>query len=335
MPMPTGENQYSVNRKYIWFGTTKKMEWLPMPSSGMSAATQGFSETGVYENGTGWGMRSKGSHRIYEFEFGVREASGYNGLDKYNQFASGYYGSYPQVSGGRGTDLMLFADPATFDQNVLPPQWATPMLALQKDSFHHIGQYVSRAATPTNVYDQPIVTLTYAVDATSHTQAWLSPRRRVIIPVPPTHKLSFGWSGTRTGGAGIGYSTYNTNGTITDVATPVAPINNGTLAPRIGTLEVSGASVFAVELYLKGTAAAQTVSITSMMAELVPLWETTSVNGHNAGTHIAGLGHTGCMFADEAVVENYVMIDPYFGRNVHMKGLSTTLKEVGASGVAA
>lgn len=335
MPMPAGEDQYSVNRRYIWFGTTRKMEWLPMPSSGMGAATNSNVESGTYENGGGWAVRSPGSHRQYAFEFGVREAAGANGLDKYNQYASGYYSSFPSAPGSRGTDYMLFADPATFDQNVLPPHWATPALALQNDSWHHIGQYVSRAATPANVYDQPPVTLTYSVDATSHTLAWLNPRRRVIVPIPPTHRLSFGWSGTRTGSAGIGYSLYNNNGTITDVATPVAPINNGTLAPRIGTLEVSGATAYAVEFYLKGTAAAQTVSITSMMAELVPLWETTQPNGHSGGQHIAGKGHTGCMFVDDAIVESYQMVDVYSGRSVHYKGLSTTLKEVGAWGAVA
>lgn len=331
MPMPAGENQYSVNRKYIWFGNTRKMEWLPMPSSGMSAAWQGHSESGTYENGLGWGYRSRGAHRVYQFEFGPREASGYNGLDKYNQFATGYYGSFPTTSSTRGTDLMLFADPATFDQNVLPPHWATPALALQGNAWHHIGPYVSRAATPANSYDQPPVTLTYNVTASTHLDSMYSPRRRVIIPIPPTHRLSFGWSGTRTGAAGIGYSTYNNNGTITDVATPVSPANNGTTVNRIGTLEVSGATAYAVEFYLKGTGV-QTISITSMMAELVPLWETTQLPGHNAGTHIAGMGHTGCMFQDEAIVETYEMFD--LGRTLHYKGLSTTLKEVGAAGVA-
>lgn len=325
----------SASRKYIWFGTTRKMEWLPMPSSGIAVSTNANVESGTYENGGGWGTRSVGSHRQYAFEFGAREASGANGLDKYNQYAGGYYGSFAQTSGTRGTDYMLFADPATFDQNILPPQWASPALAVAGNSWHHIGQYVSRAATAANAYDQPPVTVTYSVDASTHLSSMLNPRRRVIIPIPPTHRLSFGWSGTRTGAAGIGYSLYNHNGTITDVTTPVAPINNGTLAPRIGTLEVSGQTAYAVEIYLKGTAAAQTISITSMMAELVPLWEPTQPNGHSGGQHVAGKGHTGCIFADDAIVESYQMIDTYSGRSVHYKGLSTTLKEVGAWGAVA
>lgn len=325
----------SASRRCVWFGTTSRMTWLPMPSSGMAVSTNANVESGIYENGGGWGFRSAGSHRQYAFEFGPREASGVNGLDKYNQYASGYYASFAQTPGGRGTNYMLFADPAIFDQNVLPPHWASPALALAGDSWHHIGPYSSRAATPANTYDQPPATLTYSVDASTHLASMLNPRRRVIIPIPPTHRLSFGWSGTRTGSAGIGYSLYNHGGTITDVATPVAPINNGTLPGRIGTLEVSGQTAYAVEIYLKGTAAAQTISITSMMAELIPLWEPTRADGHSAGQHVAGKGHTGCMFADDAIVESYEMIDTYSGRSVHLKGLSTTLKEVGAWGAVA
>lgn len=325
----------SASRRCVWFGTTSRMTWLPMPSSGMAVSTNANVESGIYENGGGWGFRSAGSHRQYAFEFGPREASGVNGLDKYNQYASGYYASFAQTPGGRGTNYMLFADPAIFDQNVLPPHWASPALALAGDSWHHIGPYSSRAATPANTYDQPPATLTYSVDASTHLASMLNPRRRVIIPIPPTHRLSFGWSGTRTGAAGIGYSLYNHGGTITDVATPVAPINNGTLPGRIGTLEVSGQTAYAVEIYLKGTAAAQTISITSMMAELIPLWEPTRADGHSAGQHVAGKGHTGCMFADDAIVESYEMIDTYSGRSVHLKGLSTTLKEVGAWGAVA
>lgn len=329
MPMPTGENQFSVNRRYLWFGNTKKMDWLPMPTSGMPVSRTGYTENGVYENGGGWGFRSAGSHAQYQFDFEVREASGYNGLDKYTQFASGYYGGFAQASGARGTDLMLFADPATFDQNVLPPHWATPMLALQDNAWHHIGPYSARANTIANSYDQPSVTVSYAVDASTHFASMTSPRRRVIVPIPPTHKLSFGWSGTRSGTSGVGYSTYNNNGTITDFAAPIAPINTGATANRIGTVEVSGATAYAAEFYLKGTAAAQTISVVSMMAQLIPLWETTDATGGNGGAHIQGLGHTGCIFASDANVEDYKMIDTQFGRHVHYKGMSTTLKEVG------
>lgn len=330
LPTETGDGLNAV-RRYLWFGNTQKMQWLPMPSTGMGKSNTFNTESGTYENGGGWGRRSGGSHKVYGFEFGVREASGANGLDMYTQYASGYYGSFPQSSGTRGSDLMYFADPSTFDQNVLPPHWATPALALQGDSFHHIGPFASRANTLANTYDQPPVTVTYSVTATTHSDSWTSPRRRIIIAIPPTHRFSFGWSGTRTGAAGIGYTLYNHNGTRTDVATPIGPINNGTLPARIGSLEVSGQTAYAVELYLKSDSS-RGVSIVSMMGQLIPEWNLTEPTGGQGGRHIQGLGHTGCMFVDEAIVESYQMIDTYQGRSVHLKGLSTTLKEVGAWG---
>jgi hypothetical protein len=57
-----------------------------------------------------------------------------------------------------------------------------------------------------------------------------------------------------------------------------------------------------------------------MMAQLWPTGFTPPLST-TGGNFIAGQGHRGLKFADDAVVESYVMV------NRHLKGLSTTLVE--------
>ena len=313
MPYPPGYDQYSVNRRFIWFGTTQKFQWLPMPSSGAQVVSARYSESGVYENGGGWVDRSNGSHRVYAFDFGVREASYYGGLDLYEKYASGFY----------GTGLIHWADPAEFALNLCPPQWASPTLVLNNNSWHHIGTYASDAATATNSYDQPARTITYSVNSSTEVYGRTSSRLSFTIPIPPTHKLVFGWSGARSNAnVGIGYTTY-LDGIATDVATPIAPLAN-TGPWRLSTT-LSGASYDAVRFYLKGTSTPQTVSVTSMMAQLVPIAATADLMGGQGGNHIIGRGSTGCRFDDDAATESYIAFDT----TRHLKGLSTSLRETG------
>lgn len=313
MPYPPGFDQYSVNRRFIWFGTTQKFQWMQMPSSGVQVTSARYTDSGVYENGGGWVDRSNGSHRVYAFDFAAREAAYYGGLDLYEKYASGFYGD----------QLMHWADPAEFNLNLCPPQWASPALALNDNSWHHIGTYASDAATAANSYEQPSRTVTYTVTADTETYGRTSSRLSFTVPIPPTHKLVFGWSGARSNSSvGIGYTTY-LNGVATNVATPIAPLTT-TASTRMNTT-LSGATYDAVRFYLKGTATTQTASIASMMAQLVPIAATADMAGGQGGIHIMGRGSTGCRFDDDASAESYILFDS----NRHLKGLSTSLRETG------
>jgi len=325
--IPEGENAVTVNNRYVWFGNTQKMQWLPMPSSGMQVRSNVVSEVDILENGGSSGFTSAGYHRSYDFDFGIREASGAQGLDMYHRYATGYYNKITRTSGERGTLLNLFADPSLFDQNILPPHWASPLLAINNNTWHHIGEYVDWVETAANTHDQPSVSLIYSVDQNSGINYPFSPRKSVYLAIPPTHRFSFGWSGESSdAGAGFGYTTWK-DGVMTEssvVVPPLDPAGN----QRIGSLEVSGQDADVIQIYQVGSAPGQTITVASMMAQLIPLSEATDATGGMGGKHIFGLGNSGCIFDGEARTESYIQMET----GKHYKGLSFTLTEVGSWG---
>lgn len=108
-------------RKKMWFGNETHFQWVPVPTSGMEAQNIGFFGQLDYQNGRAGIVRSMQTHKEFNMEFPLQEASGLEGLDVFNKYASGFYGdldSYP----------LFFADPMNYDQNLFPPGWASPGL---------------------------------------------------------------------------------------------------------------------------------------------------------------------------------------------------------------
>jgi hypothetical protein len=140
--------------------------------------------------------------------------------------------------------------------------------------------------------------------------------------IPPGYRLLFGWSGSVVGTGGISVRGI----TVADGATAAAAIVAAPLSAVGGTrtnVEFSGSTYKAVEIYASRSTADATakVNVTSMLAQLQPL---TDALAHVTGPHRRGNGHTGVMFSDDTVVENYVFMYP------PRKGISTTMEEVGA-----
>lgn len=292
--------------KKVWFGIpTKKMQWVPAPLAGAEASNVGFTESMQFENGGADGRRSAGYHKQYNFEFNA-PIKGSEELGVFNKFASGFYGD----------GLIYFADPYIFETNLFPAHWASP--GLIEEGWPQINAATAFFTnTASNSYAQPPRSAQFnMLGATSTPSTVVS--RSTIIPVPEGYTLHFGWSGSLAGGARVYYRTIAADGTL-GTATAITALS-ATSSTRLNT-SVASTSAVAVQFFFGSTNGnPDTLTVTSMMAQLWP----TGVTPTLTGEHIPGEGHTGLMFMDDARVENYVYINP------PRKALSTTLLEVGA-----
>ena len=296
--------------KQIWFGIpTRNMQWVPAPLAGVESSNVGYVDSMLFENGGASVERSTGFHKEYQFDFNAPLA-GSDGLNVFNKFASGFY----------GTGLIFFADPYVFETNLFPAHWASP--GLVEDGWHGIYYGATNPAltftdTATNVYAQPPRTMQQVVTAGLTTP----PVRNygsAVIPVPEGYTLHFGWSGSVSGSGRVYYRTISAAGAYGTPTAITALSNTG--STRMNAT-VASTDAVAVQFYFGSTdGTTGQVNVTSMMAQLHKTGATPTLGGN----HVAGEGHTGLMFADEARVETYVYIDP------PRKALSTRLVEVGA-----
>lgn len=141
-----------------------------------------------------------------------------------------------------------------------------------------------------------------------------------LIPIPPGYTLHMGATGSATGTAHVRVHAFNSPGN------PASPALSSqlTLLSSTGATRMnaswSGSSYQYVKVFLARTAytaAGDTITLSSMMAQLWP----TGTSPTLTGNFIPGQGHRGLKFADSAIAEQYVMT------NRHLKGLSTRLVE--------
>lgn len=105
----------------MWFGNERRMQWVPAPATGMQASNIGTVESMTLDNGRASVKRSMQTHKVFPVEFPVQDASQATGLDVFNRYASGLYGSVNEYP-------LFFADPMHYDQNLFPANWAAPGL---------------------------------------------------------------------------------------------------------------------------------------------------------------------------------------------------------------
>lgn len=292
--------------KQIWFGIPGvKMQWCPAPKAGAQVSNAGYAQTVAFENGGADVVRSAQRRKQYTFNF-AGPSKDLDGISTYTRYAAGFYGS----------GLIYFADPYAYETNLFAAGWSSPGLIEQ-------GWENIYDATPTfsntssNTYNQPLRSATWSV--TSSAGAVPATANGVAyIPIPPTHTLNIGASGSATGDAVLRVVPINTDGT-SGTATDLTLLD-ATASTRMNAT-FSGSSYQAVKVYITRTgSASSTITLTSLMAQLYKTGVTPSL----PSSHIIGEGHTGLAFADEAIVENYTYIDP------PRKGMNTTLIEVGA-----
>jgi hypothetical protein len=297
----------------LWFGvvggTNNHFQWVPQPDLPVQARRRGYSEVMELENGRAAGARSRGYHREFDFNVGVDVASGSDGLDVYADFASGFYGD----------GLVFFADPFYYSLNLAAPHWASPGLA-EQDWPEPVAGSVVWSDTGANSYAQPrrkgTWTITTAANATPLTDETIP---FLILPIPPDMTLHLGLSGSATGTAVCRVESWANDATSAGATASLTPLT-ATSSTRLNAT-VSGASyAFAKVFFTRTSSAASTITPTSFMAQLWPTGSSPSLTG----SHVPGRGHTGLMFADDAVAENYVSVNG----GVPYRGLSTRLVEV-------
>lgn len=311
----------------MWFGNKQKFQAVPVPSTGMQANRVGFAESGTLENGGGYGSRSTGKHREYSMDFGAREAAGLGNLDVFSEYATGQWDEYSSLlsPSENPNNLIWFADPMIFDQNLFPPHWASPALFSQGD-WHPITRlslpdplYV----TPTNSYGHPKLSAVfnnYAGAPTTRAKF----RNMVTIPIPPGYNLYWGYSSHYAGGTfGPIAGNTATGATSAHLVSPYLPLDQ---SKRLNTTPVSGSTYDHATFQFAPSGGEP---MTSMMAQLWPIGVTPNLDGGQGGRHIPGMGNTGCVFSDAATTESYVIVDRERNKPVHYKGLSTSLIEVG------
>lgn len=293
--------------KQIWFGIPGvKMQWCPAPKVGAQSSNNGYVQVVPFENGGADVVRSAQTRKQYTFNFNG-PTKDLDGISVYSRYATGFYGS----------GLIYFADPYAFETNILPAGWASPGLIEQgwKNIYDTTPTFSN---TSSNTYSQPIRSATWSV--TSAVGAVPATANGVVtIPIPPTHTLNIGASGSVISGTAVvrvvPINTDGTDGTAFDLT-----LLDPTASTRMNKT-FAGSSYQAVKVFITRTSsAASSIKLTSLMAQLYKTGTTPTLPTN----HLPGEGHTGLSFADDARVENYVYIDP------PRKGMNTTLIEVGA-----
>jgi len=286
----------------MWFGIpTKHMQWVPCPLIDSTISRNRYVERVQFENGGGDLRRSS----QYQMEYSINvmgDAHEVEGIDAYNKFASGLYGS----------GLLYMAHPSNFETNMFSAAWASPAL-IEQGWKNLTGTTPTFVDTASNTKNQPLRSAVFNITA-----AALTPIKKFTIMIPPTHVLNLGATGSATGTGVVRVRPILASGSYTTQSSLTLLSVDGTTRMNA---TFSGATYSAVEVYLtRTTSDASTITLTSMMAQLYLIGATPIL----PSLHIAGQGSTGLQFADDAIVETYSYMYP------PQKGLTTTLVEVEA-----
>lgn len=284
-----------TNRK-MWFGTKGNMRWIKTPAIDYNASRTGYSNEMQFLNGGLSRQRSFGSHQSLMLSWNyqsIRDAS------DITDYADGMYGN----------GLLYMSYPFAMDSNVFPKGWAFPGQATlggysimnNGDLRADIPQQIPTSSNP-NKY--PSVSAVYNVRPGQVTKS-------CYIPIPPGHTLWIGAAGAAgTGGTltvrpmnGAGYSGTASNFILRSVQNPQwweAGI------PASATTD-------GVEIRLGG---AGTVTLTGLMAQVLPNGVQPAADGFKSGEGMAG-----AEFAEMPSVTHY-------SHALDMIGISATLVEV-------
>lgn len=284
----------------MWFGTLNHLQWVPCPTIDSTVTRKRYLERNQFQNGGGNVRRSNAYQMEYQLNING-PAHEYEGVDVFNKYASGFYGD----------GYIYMAHPAAYETNLFAANWASPALVGEGWNDIYNGQGTVSAVTSSSL--RPTKQVTWDVTTPADV-----PVKKFTIVIPPTHTLYLGASGSKTGSAVVRVDSLNSAGTVTNsVDLNLLNVND---SAQMNTW-FNGFSHSVVQVYITRTsAAASTISLTSLMARLYRTGTTVDLNGD----HYQGEGSTGLAFADDAIVETYSYMYP------PRKGISTTLVEVEA-----
>lgn len=281
----------------MWFGNEQHAQWVPSPATGMVRNLQGFTDEIEFENGGFWSESSAGQHASYDMQFPVSDASEYEGIEAFNRYRSGEYGS----------GFLRFVDPMWVDTNLFSPNYASPTL-VEQGWKNWGGTTPTFAVTTANAYNKPSRKATWDVSSDAN----VFQGKPFTFLIPPGYTLSLGVCGSVTGTGVVGV--LPVGGSLTAIS-PSAD----TAAPSF-TSTVAGSTYSSAQVGLaRTTTAASTVTVTAMWAQILPTGTTPGIT-----RHLPGRGTTGLRFQGNALPETYVMSEQ------HLVGLSASLIEVEA-----
>lgn len=290
-----------MGSRYLKFfgGTTEKMQYLPDTPAGIVASREGVLYSMKFDGGGGDVLRTPAGQLTLDINYAPTPAAGAAGLDLFAKYRSGFY----------GPGMFYVNHPAWFSTNLFAPAWASPKLIEQ--GWENFGPSTPTFAnTAANSYDQPTRSAVWSITTTANAIPSAA-GQSVVIPIPPTYTLHLGASGSATGTGAV--MVHNDALTVSSL-TVLSP----TASTRLNAT-YTGASTSYVRVWLgRTTSATSTLTLTSLMAQLWPTGSSPTLTG----SHVAGDGHTGLEFIDDAVPEQYYALG--------MKALQFRLQEVGA-----
>jgi hypothetical protein len=284
----------------IYFGTAYKQSWIKAPSSGMAAGSQGWGAESQLRSGRAFVKRSGASHRRFNPSWvGSYNANEEASLQHIINYSEGLYGDGP----------FYFVDPFAANQNVLPPNWAAPMLT--------VADWPSLASGLPVSFNISAINNSFPMKYASYTttDAYESTNKLTLI-IPTGYKLAFGWHGPATGSTtGVRIVPYLRSTGLADTAVNPTKITAGGTV-RTNTT-ISGTTYSRVEIFL-ATTTASTLNITAMMAQIIP-----TASSVASGGFIAGKGTTSIEFGQRPTIEYYSSVI-----NEGQIGMSTSWIEV-------
>jgi hypothetical protein len=302
----------------MWFGNANHAQWVPAPASDMERQRPNFSEFLPLQNGALWGRSSFGNHSVFNMEYPVGDPDEYEGIEAFARFASGEYSRKDSYGSYLNADNYLrFADPMLFCSNIFPPAWASPGLLETGDWPNLYIDAPTFSNTSANIYGKPARKATWTINNTN--LDLYPPAGFATFLIPQGYTLHIGASGSVTNDGLLSYRVKNLGGTYGSPSNITMTADNA--APAY-SVSIASTTAGVVQVYMRRTGSAGTVTITSAWATLAPTGVTPTIS-----RHLPGQGAYGCIFADGALPQSYVLAAG--GRK--LVGASMSLAEVEAS----
>lgn len=276
----------------MWFGTENYAEWITPPKSGADSSPQAWAADGHTLNGFGYAFNSVNSHKVYNYAWSA--SSSRQEAQRMKDYADGLY----------GTGKFYFVEPTIYDQNVLSPRWAAPVMTANFEGPSLVpgvdGTLQQGVSTP---YGLPVSAMTYTF------ANYVQPAFNTVgtfVPIPEGFAAVitvFGSGGSGGSDAGV-YAAVQAPGGGTGARTRV-PLTAPSVGQRNSSYDTSqdkvvyntgpgsGARIWiggaTVNQSLTGAVTIRGIQVRLFKAAELPLQETLPYTGW-----VGGMGNEGC-----------------------------------------
>lgn len=281
----------------MWFGTKDYATWVPAPAvNGYTASSMNWSNKVTFLNGGANVRRSFGSHREYGMTWNPKPQ---HELSPIMDFAQGLHGD----------GLIYWSDPFAEYTNVLPKEWAAPVLGAEgRDGVNITGNAQRPTVVPTSANSNGFPAFSAVITNTTGDKG-----RKATILIPPGKDLLIGAFGSENGGT-IRYKVQQKNQAAVTLNWKTVDDLSMTNVRRFS----GGDAGSYVEVWINGSVAAATAVVAGAMAKIVP-----AGSGEPWDRFVSGQGSSGCRFDGMPVTTPY-------SAALDLVGMTANLTEVGA-----